>query len=225
MIHSFKKALGVSALGLLISSQAYAIFGVQGFVGSKTTQMIGDLGGENASANHFKVSAHINPVPLPFITVGLGLTAGYENYELSDQGLFATEKGINVDASFTELQGFTVGPELYVGVSIPGIPLEPFAKLAYNVSAITAKADVVTTDVGTGITAPEQKAIDFAMGGVGLYTSIGVAFSPLPLVAILAEYEFGESSMTSPEVDTVAVPSLEGTVRSDSILLGAQISI
>ena len=70
MIHSFK-ALGASALGLLVSSQAYGIVDLQAFIGSKTSELSGDLGGDEVSANHFKAAAHINPIPLPFVTLGL----------------------------------------------------------------------------------------------------------------------------------------------------------
>ena len=139
-----------------------------------------------------KAAAHINPIPLPFVTLGFGLTAGYETYDdLSNIGLFTTNSGIDYSwTSFNELYGYSVGAEVMAGVSLPGIPVEPFIKLAYNVSAITAKADVTTDASGLTVS---QSDVDFAMGGTGLYTSIGIAFSPIPLVSILAEYEFGET--------------------------------
>ena len=224
MIHSFKKALGASALGLLVSSQAYGIVDLQAFIGSKTSELSGDLGGDEVSANHFKAAAHINPIPLPFVTLGFGLTAGYETYDdLSNIGLFTTNSGIDYSAPFNELYGYSIGAEVMAGVSLPGIPVEPFIKLAYNVSAITAKADVTTDASGLTVS---QSDVDFAMGGTGLYTSIGLAFSPIPLVSILAEYEFGETEMETPEItETVTVPELAGNIKSNSILVGVQIGI
>ena len=168
-----------------------------------------------------KFAAHINPLPLPMITLGVGLFFSTETYDVDGkQGMNAEVGGVTVLSAFDELTGYSLGPDIFFGVSIPGIDLMPYARVSYALAAITAKGSVTSG----GIT---EKNVEQAMVGTGVHTSIGVSYSPLPLVSILAEYEFGTDTLEVPELTQgdLTTPKVEGEMASTSFLLGVEVGI
>ena len=73
MIRYVKSALTATVLAAsFASSQAYAILDFQGLCSfSKTASFSGGLDGDDASGTQMKFAAHINPLPLPMITLGV----------------------------------------------------------------------------------------------------------------------------------------------------------
>lgn len=228
MIRSIRNVVCAAAVGAVFtSSQAFAFLDVQALVGQKTAEFSGAFYDQNeATSNQLKVAAHINPLPLPMVTFGVGLFFSTENYDVdvTKHGVSTTESGVQISVPFKELTGYSVGPDFFLGFSIPGIDLMPYARMSYAIAAITAKGDATTNDGTNEFTEADS---DFAMVGKGIHTSIGVAYSPLPLISIMAEYEFGEDTMEIPELKegSVVIPALEGTMKTSSLLLGVEIGI
>lgn len=227
MTNTFKYlASTIIALGLLGSStSSYALFAIQGLYGQKTAKFSGALDGDDAEGTQMKFAAHIDPLPLPMITLGFGLSFSLIDYDVNgQQGISETVSSTTYAVPFTELTGYAAGPEIFFGVSIPTVDLMPYLRLTYAISAITGKGDVSVTD---GVTIDTETSVDFAMVGAGLNYGIGVAYSPLPLLAILLEYEIAEDDMVTPSVDQgdISVPELEGKISGSSILFGVQFGI
>ena len=227
MIRYVKSALTATVLAAsFASSQAYAILDFQGLYGfSKTASFSGGLDGDDASGTQMKFAAHINPLPLPMITLGVGLFFSTETYDVDGkQGMNAEVGGVTVLSAFDELTGYSLGPDIFFGVSIPGIDLMPYARVSYALAAITAKGNVSSVEGGDLVT---EENVEQAMVGTGVHTSIGVSYSPLPLVSILAEYEFGTDTLEVPELTQgdLTTPKVEGEMASTSFLLGVEVGI
>ena len=227
MIRYVKSALTATVLAAsFASSQAYAILDFQGLYGfSKTASFSGGLDGDDASGTQMKFAAHINPLPLPMITLGVGLFFSTETYDVDGkQGMNAEVGGVTVLSAFDELTGYSLGPDIFFGVSIPGIDLMPYARVSYALAAITAKGNVSSVEGGDLVT---EENVEQAMVGTGVHTSIGVSYSPLPLISILAEYEFGTDTLEVPELTQgdLTTPKVEGEMASTSFLLGVEVGI
>lgn len=230
MISSYRNNILICVVTLFTSvfasQKAFALLDFQALYGMKTGKFSGDLDGDDSKAQQMKFAVHINPIPLPMVTFGLGLSFSLDTYDVdSQQGINVVEDSVSIAAPFKDLSGYTLGPEIFLGVNIPGTDLMPYLRMTYGVSLITATSDV-STQATSGGQIVTQDDVDLAMAGTGIHTAIGLGYSPIPLFSILVEYEFGEDTLITPEVnETVTIPELEGKLATTSILIGAQLGI
>lgn len=232
MIQSFSKILSGAALSLLlINSQAFALFDLQALVGSKTAKFGGDVVSEKdeVSAQSMQAAAYVNPIPLPIVTLGFGLGFAYDSYDINDNVAATASSGAVTGAAvFDSLSGFSVGPEVFVGASLPLMDLMPYVKAGYYVSLIGGDADF---SLISGAQTVDQTGKKFGLMGAGIHYAVGLSYSPLPLLSVLVEMSFGDDSLTFPETETeqsgvkLTFPEIEGSNKSSTISLGVNFGI
>ena len=148
------------ASGMLLSGNAFALIEGQLLVGQRTAAY-GD--NNDFSGTETKLSVYVDPIPL--IPVGAGIS--YAMVDLGDDDLIKNMKGNEISVDVTA----------WIPLGIAGF--KPYAKLGYVVSG-EYTYDQVLGSLPVSSVSGDAKGTKF---------SIGVKYSPLPLVGFMAELE------------------------------------
>ena len=100
----------VCILGIAFSTNSFALFDAQVLVGNRSAKFEAEGQSKNVNAIDYEVSAHLSPIPL--VPVGLGLSYNYLTYNPGDNAL-------NLD----NVTGVLFAAELYVWLPLPFIKL------------------------------------------------------------------------------------------------------
>ncbi len=187
---------------LVVSGSAHAFFDAQALVGKRSYTLKNNGTSSTIGATEVKLAAHLSPIPLVPIAVGAGLsTLSFEN------------KGEREN-----YQAMTGGLELLAWIPTP-ISITPYARLNYILFG-ALKGDV-----------KDSPTSSLTWKISGLHMAIGVRYSLIPLVSLLAEYDLGSSdtfkadSVTVNGVTVADKSSMDMTGSSNAILIGAEIGL
>lgn len=203
----------VAVLFTALSSKAFAIVDIQGQIGKRWADV--DQDGSKYTLNGIEtvVSAHINPIPLPIVSIGFGASLGVTQWDTDDfksQGDFeSVEKLSNVDFAL----------EVMASASVHFL-IEPYAKLGYVVT--TAYVVESTYLDGDGV----KQSFVVGQKGSGLNISLGMKKSLLPLVSLLLEYKMSDFTYEFDEVKIAGEsqkPDYKTKFKSNSLLVGVEV--
>jgi hypothetical protein len=212
------------AAGCILSQNAFAILDIQAAIGKKTGTFTPDssLAAESSVGGQaFQAAAHFHVLPIPMFTLGIGL--GLSTFSSSDKAKVAytgSDATVATTASLDEITGLSVGPDIIFGVSIPATDLMPFLRYNYALNVWKGKA---TLEV-----AGQNQTFDAALKGTGSIIGLGLAWSPIPLVAITGEYQMQNDTLSVPEVKTsggINFPEAENKFKSSTLLVGAMFNL
>jgi len=215
---------GLLFLGLFASHQAYAIIDLQASMGSLSGTFTPDsskASEKSLSAKSIQAAAHFHVLPIPLFTLGIGLAASTMNSSDSvDIAYLGSSATVNSTASLSNITGYSVGPDVIFGVSIPTTNLTPFARFNYAINVWKADATIQVNNA--------SQTFEGALQGSGTHMGIGLAWSPLPLLALTGEYQIQNDTLTVPEVKTsggITIPEAKNGLKSTAILFGAQFNL
>ncbi len=198
MNHKISFALLFAGL-FFFSTNSYAFF--KGYVGSGYT--FGELELDSGAVSDLELDGikyaagfYIQPVPL--VPVGVGASAEF------------ADPGDDDDSSIDRRRLFSLRPEATAWLPFVKIKkLKPFVKLGYTFGRMVVEGAFL--------------ASDFKYSGV--HAGFGVAYSPLPLIEVLLQYNQGfEKAEVSGDSSTLG-SSEEGDYKNKSILISVQAGI
>lgn len=205
MRHFITSVVAVGAV--VLSSQAQAFVDAQALIGQRSATIEGNNVSDKATATEVNLSVHIDPIPL--VPVSFGGYLSTLDYDTDADG----------DLRAATLKGTEAGLEVMAW--LPMVPvITPYAKLGLPVYSVF-KADLIDTDPVTNVT----REIPAVMKSSGLHLGIGAMWSPLPLVAILAQVDLGTQKMKVEEVDGQDPNVDDFDYKSTGFLLGVRVSI
>jgi len=216
----------ITTLGafLLLSQNAFAILDIQAGLGKRTGTFTPDssLASESSlEGQSFQASAHFHVLPIPMFTLGIGL--GLSTFSSADKAKLAytgSDTTVAATASLTDISGLSIGPDIIFGVSIPTTDLMPFLRYNYALNVWKGKAEL-------GV-AGNTQTFDAALKGTGSILGLGLAWSPIPLLAITGEYQMQNDVLSVPEVKTsggIKFPKAENKFKSSTLLVGAMFNL
>ena len=186
------------------SQSASALF--KGYVGAGYTK--GDLELDTNAAlsevdlDGIKYAGGFYLQPIPLVPVGIGASAEF--------GDFGDEDGLD------ERKLYALRPELTAWLPLVKIKkFKPFIKLGYTLGWIKL----------------EGGGSDLDLKYDGLHASIGAAYSPLPFLEVLLQYQVGFEKAEVSELSLSGVTSSvlndgdEGDYKNQAILIGVQAGI
>lgn len=192
------------ALGLLISTPAWALFDVQVLTGKRKTTFKGSGLSAESSGNELKAAAHLDPIPL--VPVGFGLSVSQTSWDKND------------DLSVSSIDGFELGLEVQAWLPLELAGLVPYAKLGYTVGgAYVSKVN--------GISGVEPSAL---YKPSGLYMAAGVRWEFLMRLGVMLEIEKATRTLAFDKFEDVGSLPAGTLVGNDldadslSILFGVQ---
>lgn len=215
---------GLCLMSFLASPRAFAIIDLQASIGTVSGTFTPDS--PKASEKSFRgqskqVAAHFHILPIPLMTLGVGL--GLSTINTSDTlniAYLGSDSTVSSTASISNISGLSVGPDVIFGVSIPTTNLMPFARLNYAINVWKADATVTVNSA--------SQTFDGALQGTGTHLGIGVAWSPIPLLAITGEYQMNNDTLSVPDVKTsggISIPEAKNSAKSTNLLFGAQFNL
>lgn len=190
--------LMVSLVMLCTAVPSYGFFDAQALVGKRK----GDVGNTAVSGDELTLAAHLDPIPL--VPVAFGLSLSHVNF---------SGKNDPAKLSFDDIVGQEYVAEVMAWVPIGLFGFKPYGKLGYTVGGNYKLKDVVDPN-STPSTNPE----DYTYTPSGTHLSIGLKWSPLPLIGILAEYK-----MSNQELKKSGRPTSK--YETNSLLFGVEVGI
>lgn len=197
----------ISVIG--IQSSAFALINGEVLVGKRNYTLKPNAEGEkdvDLGATEFQAAVFLDPIPL--VPVAFGAVLSSQTFEDKD--------------SLKDMSALTAG--LSVKAWFPLTDFEPYAKLTYIVYG-KGKAKI---DLGN------SQSMDATYSISGLHLAAGLSWSPLPLVAILAEVDLGSADKWEGD-DLTGVPTeyaglfdksdLDNDANSMGFLVGVQVGI
>ncbi len=192
------------------STSSFAFIDAQLFVGKRSgTGKSLKLDGSDSKVDgtEIAVAGHLDPIPL--VPIAFGLSLSTNTLEL--------EK----DSYFKDLKGLNAGLEVMAWVPFLG-DFKPYGKLGYIVYGKYIGEGSVTV---LNTTTDYKGLYDYN----GSYLSIGLGYSPLPLISIFLEYNMTMSAKVKATEFTVDGQK-QGTAGSEdfnttAILVGAGVGI
>jgi hypothetical protein len=165
------------------------------------------------------LAAHLAPIPLPFVHIGLGLSFASTTWDKDDIGSLAGATGY----SASEARGLDVGIETMVALSIPFLAT-PYIKAGYSVmdtQAISLSNDSPETGYPSKLVLAETGS-GYTIGG-------GVKFSILPFISAMLEMSMynGKLDMDSLKGDGVKITPADASTdyTSTSYLAGIEVDL
>ena len=199
--------LTLTVLSFGWSNHALAIFDAQLLIGSRTQNLNYSGIDKEATGSATKFAFHLDPIPLIPISFGVAIESTTYDVSISDHGL-------------SELTGFHIIPEVRVWTpTIPGLGISAYAKLGFSLDA--AKGKTSQTIGG------QEFSSDVTFVGQSTHIVPGIAYSPLPLISILLEYDIGMGDWKKEgfDIGTVQVEEETKEANSSAFYLGLQIGI
>jgi hypothetical protein len=221
-----KRMLKISSIALcsIVSHQAFAILDVQASLGSKTGTFTPDsskAAEKTIGGQAFQAAVHFHVLPIPMFTLGVGLGAStFTSKDKVNVAYTGNDTTVASSASLSNITGVSAGPDILFGVSIPATDLMPFLRYNYAINVWKCDADLSVNGV--------NQTFDAALRGSGSHIGLGLAWSPIPLLAVTGEYQMHNDTLSVPEVKTsggITVPKVENKMKSTSILIGAQFNL
>jgi hypothetical protein len=221
-----KRLLKISSIAFcsIVSHQAFAILDLQASLGNKTGTFTPDstkAAEKSIGGQTFQAAAHFHVLPIPMFTLGVGL--GVSTFSTKDKVNLAytgNDTTVASSASLSNITGVSAGPDILFGVSIPATDLMPFLRYNYAINVWKGEADLVVNGA--------SQTFDAALKGTGSRIGLGLAWSPIPLLAVTGEYQMQNDTLSVPEVKTsggITVPKVENKMKSTSFLIGAQFNL
>ena len=187
----------VCILGIAFSTNSFALFDAQVLVGNRSAKFEAEGQSKNVNAIDYEVSAHLSPIPL--VPVGLGLSYNYLTYNPGDNAL-------NLD----NVTGSELAAELYVWLPLPFI--KPYVKAGYVFSG-SYEMDILTGSAKYDTS--------------GWYGTIGVRKRLIPFLKLLFEAKFPFMEFKNGEYKDIAIPPSEAVDYTTpwSIRIGLEVGI
>lgn len=183
---------------LLSAAPSYGFFDAQALVGKRT----GDVGNVAVDGDELTLAAHLDPIPLVPIAFGLSLSHVNFSGETDPAKL-----------SFDDIVGQEYAAEVMAWVPIGLFGFKPYGKLGYTIGGNYKFKGVLDA----GSTASTDPA-SYTYTPSGTHLSIGLKWSPLPLIGILAEYK-----MSNQELKKSGRPTAK--YETTSLLFGVEVGI
>lgn len=213
----------MAVLFILSTTNAYAIFDGQAMVGKRYATFTTSGTDTEVGGTEFTAAAHINPIPLPLVSVGFGAAVSMVSWDKDAISDLASVSGLTMSA--TDATTIDAGLEVMASVSIPFLA-EPYARLRYTpYSVLNVNYDATGTVGSVEI----DQTINLVETGSTTAISLGLKTSLIPLVSLLFEANFasGSYSVETFEQDSTDISSgmSDTDVSSTSYLIGVEVGI
>ena len=194
--------------GLLFATNVYALVSGELLIGTYQSE----VKESGAAANKFsgtKFALAVDVDPIPLIPVAFGLTLGIPSAEedKKSEGLLTK----------TKTEGLNLGLSIKAWSPVSMFRMTPYIRLSYTV-------------MGT-----QKLSADSPLGKIsllykmsGYHFNIGVAYSVIPLVSALLEFEYQDQELTPDEFEIAGAKQSLGekqTLTAMNILLGLKVGI
>lgn len=192
----------------LLASPAWALFDAQVLTGKRSTDFKFSGSSHTEPGTELKVAAHLDPIPL--VPIGLGLSLSQITWDKSDE------------LGFESMDAFEVGVEVQAWLPIDLGGFQFYGKLGYT----AAGAYVATFNDAT--TSQDYK---LAYKPSGTYLAVGAKYLFLLRLGVMLEMESGNRKLTFDEVKDLpagidaALFKSSADATNTSFLLGVQAGI
>ena len=201
---------------MLFSQASFALIDAQVLLGRRNMTL--DLGKENAlSGNETRVAVHLDPIPL--VPVAFGVSYGMVSS--SDEGVFTLTNAD--DYKVTETEGHELAVELMVWSPIDLFSITPYLKAGYVLYGAYQFNGQYTVPV-TG----DVEDLDLVYGTSGSLITLGLKWSPLPLVGLLFEAQNTQNNLSFDKLEEAAgvstgIDSPSASASSWSYMIGLEV--
>lgn len=189
----------IAAMMLLLpAGSSYGFFDAQALVGKRK----GDVGKTSVDGDELTLAVHLDPIPL--VPVAFGLSLSHVNF---------SGESDPAKLSFDDIVGQEYVAEVMAWVPIGLFGFKPYGKVGYTVGGNYKFKGLV--DAGSP---PSTDPESYTYTPAGTHLSIGLKWSPLPLIGILAEYK-----MSDQELKKSGRPTAD--YKTSSLLFGVEVGI
>ncbi len=189
--------------------QAMAFVDAQALIGQRNATFETDNVSDEATGTEVNLSVHLDPIPL--VPVSFGAYVALLDYQTDKDG----------DMAMKSLKGTEGGLELMAW--LPMVPvITPYAKLGFPLYS-AFKGDIRSADVVTGV----ESELAAVYKTSGLRLGVGAMWSPLPLLSVMAQVDFGTQKMKLEKLNDqkVSGAGTESDYKSTAFLLGVRVGI
>ena len=108
----------------------------------------------------------------------------------------------SLTGELTTLKGYSVGPQVMISASIPGISAGPYIRGQYVIARFNLASTISQDDHTSHLNIP--------IVGKGLRYAIGAHFSPIPILAFFVEHEWSNDNLGLSSVIKQVANTIEG---------------
>jgi hypothetical protein len=201
--------VSIVALGLLHTSAARAFLAAELSAGKSSATWNGRSGSIPLSATTISMAGHLDPIPL--VPISFGLRAYSDTYQDKTQ--------------FKLKSSGRYAPEIMAWLPLGDIT--PFARLGYLASSRYTESTTASSGSNTA-------DMDFSWRGAGPTMGVGIKYSFLPLIQLMATYERATENLTFDSAKVTSGTAIDYdwkataknfTLRTTSILIGISAGI
>lgn len=195
----FTSLLLTTAISFGASQQAYSFFDAQALVGKREAK----IDGVKNDGDELTLAVHLDPIPL--VPVGFGLSLSHVN--------FSGQKSLT-EVNFEDAVGQDYVFEIMAWLPFDLFGVTPYAKVGSTIGGNYKLKNTIDPNEVNQNSQPE----DVTYKPEGSHLSVGLNWSPLPLIGILVEYKNSDQKLKKS-----GRPTQE--YKSTSLLFGVEIGI